>query len=377
MVVLALVVTACGGSSTGDTGAGETSREETPGGGAEAGGTVTEASTEPTAQTTEGGADGEPDSLADFLGFDFDDPDALDAQLQENERRAQELIAVCMAREGFEYVPVASTAGPDMAVRRLVLDEEEYAREHGFGITTWYGNGEAGEGDSGSTDDPNEAIMATMSDPEREAYLEALFGPAETDDEGIQRRGDVPIFGDAGEGCRGEAYEEVQGSIRQFIQTLGPALGELNQRVQADLRVEEANQAWSTCMADEGFQYGSLTEVFRYAFVELGQRLDEIVGTAGGAFDPFEGWTDEEVEAFHAERTDEEIDDFVQQARDQAQADIDQEALSALQQEERDLAIANYVCGRDLQKVLDEVFPEYEQEFIDQNRGQLEQLRDG
>ena len=374
IVAFALVAAACGSSSTGDTGIEEASPAEAQGGVAEAAGTVTEASTEPSAGTTEAEAGGEPETLADFLGFDFDDPDALDARLAENERRAQELIAVCMAGEGFEYVPFASTDTPNMRVRRLVLDEEEYARDRGFGITTWYASDEAGEGDSETSEDPNQAITATMSESERDAYFEALYGPPETDDEGIQRRGDVPFFGQPGGGCRGEAYEEVQGSIRRFIQTLAPALQDLNQRIQADSRVEEATGAWSACMADRGYQYESQFEVIRYAFGELGGRFEQIVNTE---VDPFEGWSEEEVEDFLSERTDEEIDDFIQQAQDEAQADVDLEALAALQQEERDLAMANYYCGQDLQKVLTIVRPEYEQWFIDQNRDQLQQVRDG
>ena len=117
--------------------------------------------------------------------------------------------------------------------------------------------------------------------------------------------------------------------------------------------------------------------MFASISTDFGGRLDEIIGPDGGAVDPFEGWTEEQVETFLAENSQEEIDDFYEQAQSEARAAVDQEAVAALQQEERDLAAANFECGRDLQDVLEEVWPEYEQGFISENREQLEEVRDG
>ena len=137
----ALLLGACGGGSTGDADdadPGQTSRAEAP---AETEGTAVDE----TAATAEAEApgDGEPESLSDYLGFDLEDPDAAAAQFQESERRAQELMALCMGREGFEYVPFTSTAGLQADFQD---DSEEYAREYGFGITTWYGREEPDDG---------------------------------------------------------------------------------------------------------------------------------------------------------------------------------------------------------------------------------------
>lgn len=344
-------------------------------GGAEAGGPVTTAQSASAPDSTAAEVDTEPQTIGDFLGFDFEDTDATQAFMAENERRAQELTAVCMASEGFAYVPFAS--GGNIQVRVVgAPDDEASVRQNGFGISTGYESEE--QRGSEVEEDPNETIVAAMSESEREAYLEALYGPPEVDDSGEERReGNFRrIFGGDGGGCLGEAYAEVMGAMMSFVQTMAPALQEMNQRLQADPRVEEATRAWSACMAERGYRYESQDEVFMYAFIEIRQRFEEIVGSPG-EIDPFAGWTEEEIEDFLAEKTDEEIGDFFRQAQDQARAEVDQEALAALQQEERDLAVANFLCGEDLSTVLAEVRPEYEQKFIAENREQLEQLRSG
>ena len=363
----ALLLGACGGGSTGDADdadPGQTSRAEAP---AETEGTAVDE----TAATAEAEApgDGEPESLSDYLGFDLEDPDAAAAQFQESERRAQELMALCMGREGFEYVPFTSTAGLQADFQD---DSEEYAREYGFGITTWYGREEPDDG--GSETDPNQAIQAAMSESEREAYSVALYGPPTTDEEGVEAFEGELTFGG---GCQGEAYQEVLGQMMRLMQTLGPAIQDMNERMQADQRVAEAAESWSACMADRGYRYEDQNEMFASISTDFGGRLDEIIGPDGGAVDPFEGWTEEQVATFLAENSQEEIDDFYEQAQSEARAAVDQEAVAALQQEERDLAAANFECGRDLQDVLEEVWPEYEQGFISENREQLEEVRDG
>ena len=51
------------------------------------------------------------------------------------------------------------------------------------------------------------------------------------------------------------------------------------------------------------------------------------------------------------------------------------EALAALQQEEIDLAVADFECRGDYWEVYQEVSEEYEAEFIAENRAILEEIR--
>ncbi len=359
-LVLALVMAACGGGeTTGDTGAGQTAVEETPSGGGEAAVTVTEAD-----------AEEQPETLGEYLGYDFDDPDAQAARDADNRRRTEEIVARCMAEEGFEYIPAVRPFSPSAYA---ALDEEEYAREAGFGITTWYGR-EIEPAPEDDWVDPNIAIVEAMSDSERKAYRAAHFG------EVTERVDADPESGAAieeawGGGCTGQAYREVYGGQDEMWEQIAPMLEEMYQRALADPRYQAANDGWAACMSDRGYRYDSIDQMYGEIYDDFGGRFEEIVGSEGGWVNPFEGWSEERVDAFLAENSQEEIDDFYEQAQSEARAAVDQDALAALQQEERDLAVADYECAQDIRGVVEEIQQEYERRFISENRDLLEQLR--
>ncbi len=375
VAVLAVLVGACGGDPA----------ETEPGTGAT--GSTVDAVTDPTVDEaagsttagTQAGAtgsgndqeEGEPETLEDFLGFGFDDPEGNAAFAADMERRVQESIASCMAQEGFEYIPAVRPQGLGF----VASDQEEFARERGFGITTWFGEEDLFSSGDEDWVDPNAEIVASLSESERDAYREVLYGESTFGDPGAS--GDVESVGDLwGSGCSGKAYEEVFGAMNAVFIELGPQLEELNQRVEADPRFRGAEAGWAGCMADRGFPYDSQEAMFEQVNEEFGRRLEEIVGAENAFFDPFAGMSEEEAEAFWEEdRSEEEIADFFDQARQEAMAGIDQEALEALQQEERDIAVASFECGEDLNDTVLEVFREYEGDFVRENRDVLERLR--
>ena len=55
---------------------------------------------------------------------------------------------------------------------------------------------------------------------------------------------------------------------------------------------------------------------------------------------------------------------------------MDQEALAALQEEERNIALANFECSEDMQEEINAISAEYETGFINENRAVLDELRD-
>lgn len=372
VAVLAVLAGACGGDSA------ETEPGSVPTGAAAdsnvddaapaAGSTTTVTQAEATGNGEEQEED-EPESLEDFLGFSFDDPEGNAAFAADMERRVQESIASCMAQEGFEYIPAVRPQGFGF----VASDQEEFARERGFGITTWFGEEDLFSAGDEEWVDPNAEIVASLSESERDAYQEVLYGESRFGDSGS---GDVESVGDLlGGGCNGKAYEEVFGAMNAVFIELGPQLEELNQRVQADPRFREAEALWAGCMADRGFAYDSQETMFEQVNEEFSRRLAEIVGTEGAVFDPLAGMSEEEAQAFWEERSEEEIADFFDQARQDALAGIDQEALEALQQEERDIAVASFECGEELNDTILEVFREYEGDFVRENRDVLERLR--
>jgi hypothetical protein len=359
--LLMALVAACGG------GAGSESPEE---------GSADTGTSEPEATSDDG------ETLADFFGYGNDDPAAAQAEYEDEEARRQELIRTCMAKEGFDYIPAMPPEGSFQVMGPE--NEEERVRTQGFGITTWYGNED--QFDPGiEWEDPNQATIEAMSDSEREAYYAALYGTEEEQMEGATTETD-PETGEEytvvegfGAGCEGEASEEIYGdqaATQDLWEQLQPDMETMYERVQADPRIVEANQEWSGCMAEAGFDYENRDTMFQTIFEDFQQRLDEIIGPQGGYADPFEGWSEEDIQAFFEEKTEDEIDAFFQQAQEEAQANIDQDALAALQQEEIDLAVADFECGKGYNELYQEVAADYEADFIAQNRDILEQIRD-
>jgi hypothetical protein len=119
-----------------------------------------------------------------------------------------------------------------------------------------------------------------------------------------------------------------------------------------------------------------MDDMYMTVFDDFQNRLDEIVGPNGGFTDPFEGWTEDEINAFFEEKTPEEVDAFFQQAQQDSMQDIDQQALAALQEEEIDLAVAAAGCSKDMDEMYREISSEYEADFIAEHRAELEALRD-
>ena len=326
----------------------------------------------------------EPQTLQDYLGgLSFGaDPAESAAYFNQQEQRVQELVAACMANEGFEYIsatqPINDTffGGGDSGL--------EFADEFGFGISTTFG-----ETDSPFVDeawvDPNDAIVTELSDSERTAYYEALYGfdPqfeesgfASSDVAGTVPNEDEPsLEREETLGCRDEANEEVYAfeATTTLLQQLD--IESLQAQVEADPRGAEIFMDWSDCMAQNGYNYETPEALYETVFQEFSDRLTEIVGSQGGFVDPFEGMSEEEVSEFFNSKSEAEIEDFFAQQEQQAQQNVDQEALTALQDEERGLAVSNAECSESMNEQLQDIYLEYEAIFVAENRAALEAFR--
>lgn len=323
--------------------------------------------------------------MADFFGYGNEDPEAQEAEFREQEARIQEAVRQCMAEAGFEYQPALPPEGSFMVGEEW--DEEEYVKTQGFGITTWYGNEELTEGPVVEEEwvDPNQEMLEAMSESEATAWNEALYGTQEEQEASQISRVD-PETGEEyfemtgyGPGCFGEAQEAEYGDMeatQELWTELQPAMDAMYQQVEADPRIVELNEQWAACMAEKGYEYESMTAMQESVYTDFQERFDAIVGPNGGFADPFAGMTQEEIDAFFAEKTQEEIDAFFAAAEEEAQQNVDQEALAALQQEEIDLAVADYECRGDYWETYQEVSEEYEADFVAENREILEQIRE-
>src|SRR5690606_12176233 len=125
-------------------------------------------------------------------------------------------IRVCMAEEGFEYIP---SLPPDEVFEVRDFNEAEEVAKRGFGITTWITQQFEEDGRGSEWRDPNDAALEALSDADREAWFAALHG---TEDERMEhvtvevdpQTGEEIWMQDGyGPGCYGEASQEVYGDL--------------------------------------------------------------------------------------------------------------------------------------------------------------------
>ena len=374
-LISAVVVaaSACGGSD-------ETTEAQPPD-------TQSTATTDPANQDEEAASGGgEPETLEDYLGSTFFgiDPEEQAANLARQEQQVQEMIAECMAQEGFEYIP---TVRPFNDAGFGAPGDVELAKDIGFGITTRYGE-TTPPGFEEHWTDPNEAIIGALSESERSAYNDTLYGSSVSSggfgSDSDSATAAVDDGSDSGEvvddggfnGCSGEAYMEVYAyeELAEIYELLD--LESLGERVEADPRVADIIVDWSECMDAQGYDYEDPESMYEDVYSDLQERFAEIVGSTGVFFDPLTGMSEEEIEEFLTNSSPEELDDFFTQEQQTTEQDIDQEALADLQAEERALAVANAECSGDLFERYTEIYREYEAALVDENRALLEQVRD-
>jgi len=277
--------------------------------------------------------------------FNIDDSNAQQA-------RMEQIVAECMAEEGWEYTPVdysqmddgfgipieGDTDGPQWGT-------EEYAKELGYCISTWQDQGVETEeplpegefeGDGPSWTDPNQDYVEGLSETAQQAYYEALNGPQPTEEEINSGEWE---YDPANAGCYGKASEEVWnagGNIWEDEKYKG-LLDEMNliySAMENDPKVAEAKSVWSGCMADAGYP----------GLADSGAAQELIYSELNAYWEKGE--------------------------------EPGEDVLAPLREKERAVATADFACSKkaDVNKVQVEVQHKAEQDFIDANRAELEEL---
>lgn len=300
--------------------------------------------------------------LAELLGYSTDPADQAAEQQRfiEQERQVQQAIADCMKQEGFEYVAQdpAAFMGSSAFDEDIAFDSKEWAEKYGFGMSTAFGSeGFGGPGITPPTD-PNQAYTASLSEAERAAYEKALYGELPNLDPTSAATTAMASFEPSG--CDGDARRAADSS-QAFYSEFGDEMQEIYEGIQNDPAIVAAIEQWTACMAEAGYEYDTPEEMYQeasgkmegfYGMGELGasvatvladgQAMSEAGGSAGiTSLEP---------------------------------PPIDEEKLAEVQAWERKVAVANWDCSRDLNRVQQEVSAEREQEFIDANRARIDEL---
>ncbi|MCL1801047.1 MAG: hypothetical protein FWG25_06770, partial [Promicromonosporaceae bacterium] len=282
----------------------------------------------------------EPGPLDEFQmrisGFALDEGQSVqDAQtrLQRQMQAMDEYIAECMAAQGFDYnfggggISVAIISEDDLSVPR---DSLAFAQTYGFGVSTdpWGLRRTDDDSASGGSvllgEDPNQAMLAAMSDAEREAWQEALHGPR------VELDIDDLVAGAGGEwdwrrgGCSGAAFGAIwENQTPEEFTALEEEVNGFFVLVNADPRIGTLNARWGNCLADAG--YPGLRDpqaINEQLFEEWANLLGLNMAFAGGAAGDGGG------SAVQAEPSPEEIAAFTE--REIALAVADWECRNAL-----------------------------------------------
>lgn len=374
-VILALFLTACGGggdgsevsaaasgSRSGEEGTDDAGEEAAPAEGEEA--APAEGEEAPADDGTSDGDDpfAELDDLDEgqsplgaLLGFSSD-PGESEEQFVEMQRAGEEIIRTCMAEQGFEYTPIDPSVYANFDDGLGDLSEEEFVQQYGFGISTTFDEEVERFGGEDTFVDPNEERLEAMTEGERMAYQRALYGDFPEFDPTVDESEREDFTFEPG-GCQGEAFEQVFTGFAIF-EEFADEFEELENRIQADPRIVEITEKWRTCMSDNGF---TAFETPDDMYDEIFSRMEPIYDAAfGGAF--FSGGEDE---------TDIEITGDTPptgpQLSREARAELDE-----LQAYEISVAVSDFECSADFADTYISVSAEYERQFIDENRDELE-----
>lgn len=328
-----------------------------------------------------GAGEAGPGALEQALGLPGWDEESAD-DFADEQLRVEEAIAECMAGKGFEYEPWVPEFGE--VGEFTEEDELEYARRNGLGVSLAWGNPDYDQGFSEEEmEDSNQEYLESLSEPEMTAYFEALdgtpeemaeFETTETDPETGET---YTVVEGAGAGCRGDAQREVTGDRDAVYAAAQPLYEEIWERVEADPRTAELEGEWSDCMAEAGFEFETEQEVYDYAYEDINERLTEVLGFDPNG-DPLAalGMTEEEITELYEtdpERVEEMYREF-EDSRASLPDSVDREALAALHEEERTLAVAQVECSMGLRERQEELYREIEAAWVAENGDRIAEV---
>lgn len=256
-----------------------------------------------------------------------------------DQKKAEEFKAECMAEEGFEYTPVdqsqymTSFGEEEMAER----ETEEWVAANGWGFVQTQAEMDAQQAEAEEITDPNQPYIESLSPTEQEAYYATLYGVPPTEEE-IGEDGTYEYNWETS-GCEGAAQHEIQGENYwedEEFSDLTEAMSTLWEEQSKHPDVVALDEKWSACMADAEYP-------------DLKSRSDAqtIIMDKQNEF-----WNGENAEG------------------------PSEEQLAELKQEEIDLALADFRCGKklDYQNVQLRAQFDLEEQFIEDHKSELDAL---
>jgi len=261
------------------------------------------------------------------LGFPSE-PGRRQYELLTRQRAADEALTQCMEDAGFFYV--VAPAEDLLRGGAYVGDgSRAWTTQNGLGIATAYLDALKTESSRQAPDaqQANQAFVDSLTPEQADAYDLALVGD-------LSASAQTTEFAPAG--CWGQSYTELLKLIA-LVDVFEPELASLNDRLVGDPRVRDIEASWSECMTEAGYRYADQQAMVDDVYAQLLEiELADVNGSAQIA---------------------------------------SPEAADLVIGFEREVALASFDCRDGLTDALNELRGDYEQEFLDDNRFKIAELR--
>ncbi|SEM68355.1 hypothetical protein E3O25_15105 [Cryobacterium sp. TMT1-3] len=273
--------------------------------------------------------------LSKYMSSMYGDYDEDSMIAQQNEQ--EELIATCMADEGFDYVPVDNSQYSGM----MSDDGEEYGTEkwvaeNGYGMSQSPEQIAEQQEQSESYVDPNQDYVMSLSETEQAAYYEVLSGVQPTEEE-MSEDGSYEYNWETS-GCQGFASHEINGDqpSQDEHAALYDAMSAMYEAAQSSPAIVALDAEWATCMADAGYA----------TFLKKADAQESISNDQNAIYE------------------------------NSAETGPDEQALADLREKELAVAMADFTCSEDLDytEASTKVQFELEEQFIIDHKAELDAL---
>ncbi|WP_017793492.1 hypothetical protein [Leucobacter salsicius] len=296
--------------------------------------------------------------LTKYMNALFEGEEYTQETFDKQQLEVEELVAACMTKEGFEYIPNPSNGGMVMASEGESegpeWGTEEFAKQYGYGIIDWPGSEDVeAQPDEDEYVDLNADYVNSLSESESAAYYEALHGPQPTEEEMLAQQEDENYEYNWEEaGCYGAANNKVQQESNSYqaasedpqFADLFTAMNEVFSVVYDEENphedVAKLNRDWADCVAEAGLsEFTSPNQAQQALFDEYNE-----LQSAGGD-------NEEYVEPSKADK-------------------------KKFQEREVEVAVADLACKKKLSydDKLEKLQFELEQKFVDEHKAELDAM---
>ncbi|SMD25990.1 hypothetical protein [Kibdelosporangium aridum] len=177
---------------------------------------------------------------------------ALAAQVQDQRRQAQNMIADCMKQQGFTYVPhvpaaSATPSAPSIRGQHPALvayeDLKTFRQKYGFGVyaaDVYPQDPNVAPRQPATTPNPNDAVKAGLDPAAKEAYNKALHG-----------------VGKGNGGCVNDSMKAVFGDTPADDAAKQAQSRQTQSAFESDPGVVQAANAYAACLGSRGHKLSS------------------------------------------------------------------------------------------------------------------------